>query len=87
MTEILAFIRFKPCKIRLIVRITACHKLGILSVAVGKRTLPRVGELGIRPRKHFLSGRNVSVGDMDNSRARALVVSAEEIKLRLRTEI
>ena len=80
--KFLCLIRLDPRKVRLVVRIRACHQLRILPVGVGEGIFPRFCQLAIAPCEHLFAGRQVVVADMHHAAFFGVVIAAEKVIVR-----
>ena len=79
LTEHLFLERLQPCKIRLIVRIYACHQFHIRPVFIRKIPVPCLSEISASPGPLLLSRRNMMIRHMEDTGFPAIIISADKI--------
>ena len=81
--EGLFLIGLEPGEVRLVVGIHAGHQLDVGAVLVGEVAVPGLPEIAAAPGPLLLAGGDVMVGDVQNARLHAVIVSAHEIVVRM----
>ena len=75
----LFFVRFKPCKVWLVVGKYAGHQLDVWPVRLGQITVPCPAEIRVSPSPLLLSGGNVMIRYMEKSRINPRVIIADKV--------
>ena len=86
LTPRLCFAGLKKAEVGLVVGVNSGHDFDVWTelafrVALGEIAIPRVAELVVAPSPLFLTGRDMVIGNMDDTRLRLVIVTAEEIFL------
>jgi hypothetical protein len=70
----------------LVVRKRARHQLEVRAVFVGQNGVPHFAGRAIAPLEEFLAGNDVMIRDVDDAGLASMIVTAEEILLRIPRE-
>ena len=77
----------QPREVRLVVAEHAGHQLDVRAVFVGQVAVPRLAEVAAAPGPLLLAGGDVVVGDVQDARAHAVIIAADEVVIAVRAHV
>ena len=79
--------RLEPGEVRLVVAEHAGHQLDVGAVLVGQIAVPGLAEVAAAPGPLLLAGGDVVIGDVQDARAHAVIVAADEVVIAVRAHV